>query len=125
MCGMAAIAFRRDGLALAAFSHLSGTSTVDALQRMGGTHVASTTTSAFASLPSVGTSTRCAQTLLSVDTEPQRIMDTFIRVWIVCGTKRAMQCRLWERHTGTVTEVTITVLGTASICTVYTSLRHI
>jgi hypothetical protein len=39
MCGMAAIAFRRDGLALAAFSHQQLRLRVDALQRMGGTHV--------------------------------------------------------------------------------------
>jgi hypothetical protein len=70
---MAAIAFRRDGLALAAFSHLSSYVYVWTAARVVARMSASTTTSAFAS-SSVELQPG-AHNLLSVDTEPQRIMD--------------------------------------------------
>lgn len=65
MCGMAAIAFRRDGMALAAFSHLSGYVYVWTLQPAWAARMsASGTTSAFASLLGTASSQVWLQLLL-------------------------------------------------------------
>jgi hypothetical protein len=118
VCGMAAIAFRRDGLALAAFSHLSSYVYVW-LQPAWAARMSRVYDHLCVCFLLGGTSTRCALTLLSVDTEPQRIMD-FHQVWIVYGTKRAIMPSM-EHHTGTRLRSLSLLLGTADhVCAVYT-----
>jgi hypothetical protein len=81
------------------------------LQPMGGTHVR--LRPPLRLLPPPVELQPGAQTLLSVDTEPQRIMDTFIRYGLLAVPSAQCNAVYGNAHTGTSDWVLSLILGTA------------